>query len=68
MADDAGAPVRPSVSIEVDDVDAVHEAVQRLGYEVVHPLSDEPRGVRRFFVRDSSGNILNVLQHCSSRM
>jgi catechol 2,3-dioxygenase-like lactoylglutathione lyase family enzyme len=68
MVDDASAPVRPHVSIEVDDVDAVHEAVQRLGYEVVHPLTDEPWGVRRFFVRDPSGNVLNVLEHRTSQM
>lgn len=65
MGEDASASVRPDVSIEVDDVDAVHATVQRLGYEIVHPLTDEPWGVRRFFVRDPSGKVLNVLSHRS---
>ena len=51
------------VSIEVDDVDAVHAAAERAGYEIVHPLTDEPWGVRRFFVRDPNGTVLNILSH-----
>ncbi len=57
------ASVQPRLSIEVGDVDAVHaEAVHR-GIEIVQPLSDEAWGVRRFFARDPSGNIVNVLSH-----
>ena len=63
MERDASAPVLPDASIEVDDVDAVHAAARRLGYEVVHPLTDEPWGVRRFFVRDPNGKVLNILSH-----
>lgn len=63
MSHDATAPERPDVSIEVDDVDAAHAAAQRFGCEVAYPLTDEPWGVRRFFVRDSSGAIVNVLSH-----
>jgi predicted enzyme related to lactoylglutathione lyase len=63
MADDATAPVAPDVSIEVDDVDAVHAEVQRRGYEIVHPLTDEAWGVRRFFVREPTGRVVNVLSH-----
>jgi catechol 2,3-dioxygenase-like lactoylglutathione lyase family enzyme len=63
MRDDASASVQPDVSIEVDDVDAVHAAAQRLGHEIVHPLTDEPWGVRRFFVRDPNGKIVNILSH-----
>ncbi len=63
MREDAGAPVRPDVSIEVDDVAAAYAAAQRQGCEIVHPLTDEPWGVRRFFVRDPSGKVLNVLEH-----
>jgi catechol 2,3-dioxygenase-like lactoylglutathione lyase family enzyme len=33
------------------------------GVEIVHPLSDEEWGVRRFFFRDPSGNVVNVLSH-----
>lgn len=64
MQDDAHAPVQhPDVSIEVDDVDAVHGAAVRLGHSVVYPLTDEAWGVRRFFVRDPDGKILNILSH-----
>jgi predicted enzyme related to lactoylglutathione lyase len=63
MREDASAPVQPDASIEVDDVDAAHAAAQRLGCEIVHPLTNEPWGVRRFFVREPNGKILNVLGH-----
>jgi catechol 2,3-dioxygenase-like lactoylglutathione lyase family enzyme len=63
MARDASASEQPDVSIEVDDVDAVHAAAVRLGHEVVYPLTNEPWGVRRFFVRDPGGSVLNVLSH-----
>jgi catechol 2,3-dioxygenase-like lactoylglutathione lyase family enzyme len=61
--EEATAPVVPDASVEVDDVDAAHDAARRLGCEIVHPLTDEPWGVRRFFVRDPSGRVLNVLSH-----
>ena len=63
MREDATAPVPPDTSIEVDDVDAAYAAAQRMGCEIVHPLSDEEWGVRRFFVRDPNGKVLNVLSH-----
>lgn len=63
MTHDATAPVIPDVSLEVDDVDACHEAAIRSGAEIVHPLTDEPWGVRRFLVRDPDGHVLNVLSH-----
>jgi uncharacterized glyoxalase superfamily protein PhnB len=44
-------------------VDAVHDAMRAAGAEIVHPLTDEPWGVRRFFVRDPSGKVVNVLTH-----
>ena len=58
----SGAPV-PDLSIEVDDVDAVYGKARTLGREIVHDLTDEPWGVRRFFLRDPTGKILNVLSH-----
>ncbi|MBF6195483.1 VOC family protein [Nocardia sp. CDC186] len=55
--------LQPDMSVEVDDVDAVHAAVTAAGAEVVYPLRDEPWGVRRFFVRDPSGTVVNVVSH-----
>ena len=60
---DASAPVVPDVSIEVDDVDDAYATAQRLGAEIVHPLTEEPWGVRRFFVRDPDGHVVNILGH-----
>ena len=53
----------PHLTVEVDDVDAAHAAAVAAGYEIVHPLTDEPWGVRRFFVRDPAGTVVNVLSH-----
>jgi uncharacterized glyoxalase superfamily protein PhnB len=63
MTRDATAAVNPAVSIEVDDVDAAHREALAAGLEIVHPLTDEPWGVRRFFVVDAAGNVVNVLSH-----
>jgi catechol 2,3-dioxygenase-like lactoylglutathione lyase family enzyme len=63
MTRDATAPVNPMVSIEVDDVDAAYGAAVDAGLQIVHPLSDEEWGVRRFFFSDASGNVINVLSH-----
>ncbi|MET0235917.1 MAG: VOC family protein [Kibdelosporangium sp.] len=53
----------PSMSIEVDDVDGAHAAMVAQGAEIVYALRDEPWGVRRFFVRDPNGRIVNVVSH-----
>jgi catechol 2,3-dioxygenase-like lactoylglutathione lyase family enzyme len=60
---DATAPAFPAVSVHVDDLEAAYaEAVAR-GYEIVHPLTDEEWGVRRFFVRAPDGTVLNLVRH-----
>jgi catechol 2,3-dioxygenase-like lactoylglutathione lyase family enzyme len=63
MTKDATAPVNPTVSIEVDDVDVAYQAALDAGLQIVHPLSDEEWGVRRFFFADPTGNIVNILSH-----
>lgn len=60
---DASAPEDSVVSIHTDDVEGAYEEALRLGYEIVHPLTDEPWGVRRFFVRAPDGNVLNIVNH-----
>ncbi|WP_406232905.1 VOC family protein [Nocardia sp. NBC_01009] len=54
---------QPDMSVEVDDVDAVHDDMVAAGADIVYALRDEPWGVRRFFVRDPSGTIVNVVNH-----
>ena len=58
----SGAPV-PDASIEVDDVDEIYRRAKAGGYDIIHDLTDEPWGVRRFFVVDPVGKVLNVLSH-----
>ncbi|MBF6161447.1 VOC family protein [Nocardia cyriacigeorgica] len=54
---------QPDMSVEVDDVDAVHARLVAAGADIVYALRDEPWGVRRFFVRDPSGTVVNVVTH-----
>ena len=44
-------------------MDSVHDAASRGGHEIVYPLTDEEWGVRRFFVRDPGGVVVNVMSH-----
>ncbi|EEW60975.1 MAG: VOC family protein [Tritonibacter mobilis] len=60
----SGTPV-PDLSIEVDDVDEVYDRATSQGCKITYELTDEPWGVRRFFVADPTGKILNVLSHKS---
>ncbi|GIG90520.1 VOC family protein [Plantactinospora endophytica] len=60
---DATAPEDPVISVQVDDVEGAYQEAQRLGYEIVHPLTTEPWGVRRFFVRAPDGNVINIAYH-----
>lgn len=63
VTEDASAPENPIASIKVDDVEEAWDEARRRGYEIVHPLTTEPWGVRRFFVRAPDGNVFNVVQH-----
>lgn len=56
----------PRFGIDVGEpaaVAAAHDEVVRRGLRVVYPLTNEPWGVRRFFVEDPSGTVVNVLAH-----
>ena len=61
---DATAPQDSAISVHVGaDVDEAYEEAKRRGYEIVHPLTEEPWGLRRFFVRAPDGNVINVVNH-----
>lgn len=60
---DPTAPEPSSLTVAVPDVDAAYADARRRGYEIVHPLTHEPWGVRRFFVRDPHGVVVNVVGH-----
>ena len=51
------------VSVTTDDVDAAYAEAQALGFEIVHPLTKEAWGVRRFLVRAPDGNVVNIVDH-----
>ncbi|MDF2234619.1 VOC family protein [Albimonas sp. CAU 1670] len=57
-----GAPI-PDLSIEVDDLDVVHARALAMGLTIERPLTDEPWGVRRFFLREPGGRLVNILSH-----
>ncbi|MGG4345462.1 VOC family protein [Paenibacillus lautus] len=59
-----GTPV-PDLSIEVDDLEAVLDAMRRADFSIEYGPVDEPWGVRRFFVRDPFGKLVNILMHLS---
>ena len=60
----SGTPV-PNLSIEVDDIDAIFARAAELGHHIVYPLTTEPWGVRRFYLHDPAGKLLNVMMHLS---
>lgn len=58
----SGTPV-PDLSIEVDSLENALERVKQEGIEIEYGPVSEPWGVRRFYVRDPFGKLINVLQH-----
>lgn len=65
MTEDASAPVNPDVSVFVDDVQQAWQLAQAAGVDIVHPLTEEPWGVTRFFYRATDGRVVNVGSHTS---
>lgn len=58
----SGTPV-PHLSIEVDDLDEALQRVKRAAIPIEYGPVSEPWGVRRFYVRDPFGKLINILQH-----
>jgi len=53
------------LSIEVSDINSMYKKAKEQGLDVTYPIANEPWGVRRFFVRDPNGAIINLLSHNS---
>lgn len=53
----------PDLSIEVDNVDAIFEQMKKAGFQIEYGPVNEPWGVRRFYVRDPYGKLVNILTH-----
>lgn len=60
---DATASEDAVISVLTDDIEGAYSQAKQLGYEIVHPLTTEPWGHRRFLVRAPDGNVINVGYH-----
>lgn len=58
----SGTPV-PALSIEVDNLDAALAEIKKANIPIEYGPASEPWGVRRFYVRDPFGRLVNILQH-----
>ena len=58
----SGTPV-PDLSIEVDDVEEALVRIRKAKIKIEYGPADEPWNVRRFFVRDPFGKLVNILMH-----
>jgi catechol 2,3-dioxygenase-like lactoylglutathione lyase family enzyme len=57
---------QPAFGVDVgtpDAVDAAHAAAQQRGMRIRYGPTDEPWGIRRFFVEDPGGTLVSVLAH-----
>jgi catechol 2,3-dioxygenase-like lactoylglutathione lyase family enzyme len=53
----------PDISIEVDDIEEALRRMRAAKVPIEYGPADEPWGVRRFYVRDPFGKLINVLTH-----
>jgi predicted enzyme related to lactoylglutathione lyase len=60
---DATAKEDSVISVHTDDIDAAYVEARERGFDIVHPLSTEAWGVRRFLLRAPDGNVINVVYH-----
>ena len=51
------------LSIEVSDIDKLYESAKKQNIEIVYPITEEPWGVKRFFVKEPNGATINLLAH-----
>jgi len=58
----SGTPV-PDLSIEVDNYDDVLARVTERRLAIEYGPANEPWGVKRFFLRDPFGRLVNILSH-----
>jgi predicted enzyme related to lactoylglutathione lyase len=59
----AGSHSSITLSIEVSDLDALYDKALSFHYEIVYPITTEPWGVRRFFLKDPNGVTINLMTH-----
>lgn len=52
----------PDISIEVENVDQMFDKAKEQNISIIYPITDEPWDVRRFFVKDPNGKIINIFK------
>ncbi|WP_141734500.1 VOC family protein [Oligoflexus tunisiensis] len=63
MSEGGSGTAVPDISIEVDDVDEAYRQMKKARFKIEYEITDEPWGVRRFYVRDPFGKLVNILSH-----
>lgn len=63
MSEGGSGTAVPDISIEVDDLDDALVRMHKASVPIEYGPALEPWGVRRFYVRDPFGRVINILQH-----
>ena len=63
MSEGGSGTAVPDLSIEGDDLEEALTRVRKAGFPIEYGPATEPWGVRRFYVRDPFGKLINILQH-----
>jgi catechol 2,3-dioxygenase-like lactoylglutathione lyase family enzyme len=63
MSEGGSGTAVPDMSIEVDDIEDTLMRVRRAAIPIEYGPTTEPWGVRRFYVRDPFGKLINILEH-----
>ena len=63
MSEGGSGTAVPDMSIEVDNVEEALMRVRNAGIAIEYGPATESWGVRRFYVRDPFGKLINILQH-----
>jgi catechol 2,3-dioxygenase-like lactoylglutathione lyase family enzyme len=64
IANEGGSGTRvPDLSVEVDDLDEALRRVREAGFTIEYGPATEDWGVRRFYVCDPFGRLVNILAH-----
>lgn len=56
----------PDLSIEVDNVEEIYHKAVDAGYPIEYELTNEPWGIRRFYVKDPLGKVVNIVEHIAT--